>query len=445
MTETSMKRSGGRRRRRILIFTLVAILMFFMVRAGVDLWAGHRVDVAVSHLEKLHGSLDERTLNVPLVPAGENRARAIRAAAALIDFAPLTGRDNQASVSRFLALRAPAPVPADLRAFVEANRAALQVADDARARRQSNWEADYTRGSNSPGWLDIRTLSNAIYLAARLDLEAGRADEAAREIASGLALSASVRQEPGLIAQLLRCAFGMQHFEAVQRLVIQSEPSKASLEEISRWLTENRTPDPARVGLLSELKHVNAALTRMESGSVVAYGETADLLPHEVARMTGAYDSPFWLGPLARLARPLIRLARVRYLEQMGHLLDLQTGPRPRPPSTAAPARRSWMKRLDTLSIAGLERTMDTSDLFMSELGVTELAIALRRFRLDHGQYPDALSALVPTYVASVPSDPLTGTPPVYARQGAGFRLHAENAKNVSALTAAALDWTVPK
>jgi hypothetical protein len=417
----------GSRLRKIWIVIIVGILLLLVARTGLDLWAGHRVNVEISRVEQQYGSLDERTLSAAPVPAGDNRARVIRAAAALTVPGPETNRPAFRG-----ALPASAPVPPDLTAFVEANRLALRVADEARARRQSNWEADYTISrSNAPPWMDVRTLSNAIYLATRLDLHDGRPDDAARKIMSGLAVSASVRQEPDLIAQLIRCALGIQQFEVVQQLLIQAEPSKASLDELAKWLAENRMPDPMRLGLLSELKHFNAVLMRMEDGNVV--------------RMNGATDSPFWLGPLARLGRPLIRLAQVRHLEQVGHLLDVQAGPRPRPASAAAPAASSWLQRLDNLGIAGLERTMDTSDLFNGELGAAELAVALRRFRIDQGHYPDALSALVPVYVADVPIDPSTGRPPVYSREGAGFRLRLQGGRNFSALMAAALDWNVPR
>jgi hypothetical protein len=438
MTETTVKLSGGKRRRRFLIVALIAMLLLLLVRTGLDLWAGHRLKIEVVGLEKQYGSLDERTLNAAPVPEADNRARAIRAAAALTVLVPGGEYPHLISaLNRFMTTPATAPLPTDLATFLEANRAALRVADEARTRRQSNWEAGYTMvGSSPPPWMEIKMLSNAIYLAARLDLHAGRPDDAAREIASGLAVSASVRQEPDLIAQLIRCALGIQQFEAVQQLVIQAEPSKVSLEELSRWLVENQGWDPAQVGLLSELKHFNAMLTRVENGNV--------------ARVTGAADSPFWLGPVAWLGRPLIRLAHVRQLKQVAHLLDEQTGPRPRPEllAPAAPPRLrwwQWMRRLDNVSVAGLERTMDTSDRFNSELGATELAVALRRFRIDHGTYPDALSALVPAYVANVPIDPFTGQPPVYSRDGAGFQLHAQGGKNVSPLTASALEWTVPK
>jgi len=70
--------------------------------------------------------------------------------------------------------------------------------------------------------------------------------------------------------------------------------------------------------------------------------------------------------------------------------------------------------------------------------------VALRRFRLDHGSYPDELSALAPAYVASLPIDPFTGRPPIYARRGAGFELHAEGPKNRTPRPPA-LDWIVEK
>ena len=427
MTELAVTRPSGTRRRRVLIVLIGAILLFLLARTGLDLWAGHRIDSEISRLEQRYGSLDVKTLTLPPLPEGENRARAIRGAVALI-----VGRyEAQKSLTDFFRQRPFGQVPADLRAFVESNRPALRVADDARSRRQSNWETDYASGGTSPPLLEIRALSNAIYLAALLDLEAGQTDEAATAIASGLAMSASLRQEPNLIAQLIRMAVTIQQFEGVQHLVTKFEPSKTSLEHLAKWLAENRSPDPMQIGLLSELKFFNWALTRAEISRDVA--------------VVSAGAPPFATGPLAHLARPLTRLARLRYLEQMGDLMELQTGSRPRPASAKAPSWWSPLKRFAYVSRPGLERAMDTGDLFNSALGVTELAVALRCFRLDHGEYPDALSALVPKYVASVPIDSLTGKAPVYSRQGAGFRLHAEKGKNAFGSTAAVLDWNVPK
>jgi hypothetical protein len=273
--------------------------------------------------------------------------------------------------------------------------------------------------------LNIRTLGNATYLDGLLDLEAGRPEDAAKAIATGLAVSGSLRQEPALIVQLIRILVGMDQCEAVHRLVIQSEPSKASLEDLAKWLAENKTPDPARVGVISEMKHVNAAFTRLENGTFQP--EMAELLPFVSRRAWRIESEPaFWLGPLARLERPLFRLARARYLLHVGDLLAVQAGPRPRPPFPQSASRvgSGWMPDMS----GGFERTIDTVDRFNS-----------------HGTYPDALAALVPAYVGGVPIDPFTGQPPVYARQGAGFHLHAEGGPHVPTVMVSALDWIVQK
>ncbi|MDQ3487019.1 MAG: hypothetical protein M3468_04705 [Acidobacteriota bacterium] len=206
---------------------------------------------------------------------------------------------------------------------------------------------------------------------------------------------------------------GLQQFEGVQRLLTQSEPSEASLEELARWLAEDRTPEPMHVGLLGELKLVS--------------------------------QSTFWTERVGWFGRPLMRLVSAGTLARMDHLLEVQTGPRPRPASPDVPRSWSPLKRLENVPIAGLERAMDSGDIFSSARGVTELAVALRRYRRNRGQYPDTLSALVPAYVASLPIDPLTGVPPVYAREGTGFRLRAEKNPRLSGASAAALEWIVPK
>jgi hypothetical protein len=417
--------------RRILIVAIITVGLLLVVRAIVDIWADSRLNAAVWRLEKQYGSLDAASLTVSPVPEGQNRARALRAASALINYAPRASwSDYQHLFTIYMKELPPAPVPAELRSFVETNRPALRLAADARSRAESNWEADYLSNGNVPRLQEIRTLSNTIYLATVLDLEDREPDDAAQSIASGLALAASLRQEPWLIAQLIRMAVAVQHFEASQRLLVQAEPSSASLGDLARWLAENRSPDPMHVGLLAELKLFNEAFTRAASN-----GERPLLL---------GFHPPFLAGPTRWLTQPLARLTQVYYLETMGELLGLQTGARPRPPSAKPPSWWSPLKRVVNVAKPGLERAIETGDQFKSGLGLTELAVALRRFRLEHGQYPEALSGLVPTYVPSVPIDPFTGKEPVYSRVGAGFRLSAEK-KNVYGSTAAVLDWNVPK
>ena len=104
-------------------------------------------------------------------------------------------------------------------------------------------------------WEGMRALSDAIYVSALIDIEAGRGDEAAGSIVSGLGISASLRQEPDMLAQLIRTGLARsRQLDAIRMIITQTEPSSAALEELARWLMENRTPNGMSLGLLSDVK-----------------------------------------------------------------------------------------------------------------------------------------------------------------------------------------------
>ena len=48
------------------------------------------------------------------------------------------------------------------------------------------------------------------------------------------------------------------------------------------------------------------------------------------------------------------------------------------------------------------------------------MAIALERYRLAHGEYPDSLDALAPQFIAKVPHDVIGGQPLHYRRTSDG-------------------------
>jgi hypothetical protein len=59
-------------------------------------------------------------------------------------------------------------------------------------------------------------------------------------------------------------------------------------------------------------------------------------------------------------------------------------------------------------------------------LDEARIAIALERYRMAHGGYPDSLALLVPQLLPALPHDLVTGGPMVYRREGdAGYLLYA--------------------
>lgn len=427
MTDPVTNAIKDTRRRRWKLLVLVSPLVLLVTYFGADMWTGHRVNLAAARFDERYGGLSVRHLTTAPVPATNNRARLVRAAAALT--VPLSPAATPALTS-VTGNSGMSPLPAELRPFAEANTRALSLLADAALRTQSSWEIEYVDPGNAPPFMDLRVLGQAAYVAALGKIEDGQPDEAAKYIASGLAMAASLRQEPSLVAQLIRIAVAFQQIDGVQRLITRAEPSKASLDDLARRLEENRSPDPMHVGLLSEARMAHAILTRMEQGRL------EDGLP---GPGPGA-----WSGPMARILRPFVRTSHASYLRHMEQLLDVQAGPRPRPPVEPF-SPLPLLGRFTEGFTAALERALMTGDDFGSVLGAAELSVALRRYRLDRGAYPDELTILVPAYLSAVPVNPFTGKPPVYARQGGGFTLSAPQSRVKDRPSPPTPEWTVIK
>jgi hypothetical protein len=393
--------------RHIRFLFVCCVVLALVAGTAFDVWARRRADAELVRLEKRFGSLGGRSIVAPPVAAADNSARFVSAAAALaVRPAPKSGYDTlDDAITHFDRLLGPSPVPEDVRTWLEANQEAIRLAGEAVPRHQASWDADYA-GGGTLRLLDIRTLSNALYLAAILDLKAGHPDEASRNTAAGLAVAASLRHEPSMTSQLIRVGVAMQQCQAVKRLIARSEPSKTVLEELARALSENRQTDPMRVALRGELSFMKVVMVPNEGG-------------------------------------PLDRMGRVESLRHLERLIDAEEGPRPRP-RVPVPSG-SWLRdprHIASTLLSGLERTVTSGDTHNNGLAVAEVGVALRRYRLDRGSYPGDLSALVPAYLGRLPIDAMTGKPPVYLRSGAGFTLKASP---VTPTGNVALEWVVGK
>jgi hypothetical protein len=121
----------------------------------------------------------------------------------------------------------------------------------------------------------------------------------------------------------------------------------------------------------------------------------------------------------AWVVRPVIRAVALRDLAEKARAVEAASTPRSRRPANylLEPARMRGGNRQAAL--------MDLGDRWTASVGLAADAVALRRYRLDHGTYPATLDELVPAYLKAVPVNPFTGRPPQYVRQVAGFELHA--------------------
>jgi hypothetical protein len=426
------------RGRRLLVILLLFVIVVLVIRAVFDVWEGRRLNEEIASLGKRYGSLDDWHIGPPQVARAENRARVLAAAASSLT---TSASDLDAALNALR--RSPANVTGDqAKKIVAENRDAIELAIRAARRPHSNWQIayDHREWANVPPLLDLRQLSQVLALAAREDAAAGRADDAAADVAAGFAEAASLRGEPNTIIMLIAIAIADAQVEALQQVLVRSDPSSAALAALASAVDENLVEHPMRPAMIAELKLARSLWSRIERG--------------QLEGLDPSKPTPVWMAGVVWLFRPVVRFVARRDLADLASAVDAASTPRSRraaivmhPRASEAPwwSPRRWLM-LAGLSIEGYwgypsTQRLEAADAATAVVRLSAVAVALRRFRLDHGAYPDSLDELAPAYLKAVPLDPFTGRQLEYARQGAGFELRA----HVPAAKRALGEWNVPR
>jgi hypothetical protein len=86
----------------------------------------------------------------------------------------------------------------------------------------------------------------------------------------------------------------------------------------------------------------------------------------------------------------------------------------------------NWRFGMSAQSLGSLSRSTVKSDRAETQRSIVLSAIALKRYSLRHGNYPESLDALVPEFLSAVPTDYMDGKPVKYRRNEDGsFTLYS--------------------
>ncbi|MBP8273232.1 MAG: hypothetical protein KAY59_02320 [Acidobacteria bacterium] len=393
--------------RRLLVVVLLVVIALLAVRAVADIWLKGRSKTEIARLEEKYGPLQYdavRNLRAwkswPQRIAPENRARLIDAAAAritLVDananfmYHPHTGTSVTADQARSIA---------------DGNREAVQLAVAAANLRHSNWDIAYLgEADNVPNLMDLGYLAKVLTFAARSDTDAGHADDAIADVRAGFAQSAAMSSEPLTVMLVNAIMVAYEQSDALKDVLNRSEPSGPALAALASTIEESLIASPAREALLGELKHSRFTWPLVMEGWL--WG-----------RRSLDYSTPTsptaWMRAVAWTFRPVIRYMALRDYSEKAQALDLASLP--------AVQRAGQLANLRTRAASAIR----SADLATGTIARAAIAVALRRFRIDHGGYPVTLDELVPAYLKTVPIDAWTGKRPDYRRSGGGFELPAE-------------------
>jgi hypothetical protein len=300
----------------------------------------------------------------------------------------------------------------------------------------------------------LKQCSMFLQLRAIAELQAGQTEKAAADIKLALYLIDSVKSEPFFISHLVRIAI-----------------LNISLQPIYEGLAEHKWSDAQLAALDSELAGFNFLTDYQRAIRGEAAGTTAmvDYLRHR--RKIGEYFDLFqsggqdhsgwnylgYVAPSGWFRQNQLRLAEF-YLQQCLPTVDTET--RTFSPNAAKQAEanletamahmtaynflvhvifspvKEWFTHADRKFAYGQE----SADL-------ARVAIALERYRLAQGKFPESLDALAPQFAGKIPNDITTGQPLKYHRSDSAFVLYSigwnekDDGGNVALTPQGSLDW----
>jgi len=252
------------------------------------------------------------------------------------------------------------------------------------------------------------------------NLALGDSPNAAADIAGLLALQKSLENEPVMVPFLVRQALITIALEAINRGISLHGWSETQLFGFEQNLREIQLQRNLAICLRGERACVNTLL-RNPNQTIV---EGSRKLP----------------------GRSILPLQVAVFNRIMQHTLDNLEQPPGKPWNSSVPVfpeiqalKQSprWIQAVNLLALLCLP-ALDVSVIKaaqgQTQVNQTIIACALERYRIGQGSYPSSLDALVPGYLASLPTAPTTGKPMHYRLQPDGIFLLWAQAWNLKTL-----------
>jgi hypothetical protein len=437
MTPADTAPSPTRRRYRYVVLVVLGLILV----AGGGLFVGSQLYRRYVHDRLLREAIAEVEATDPhwrieaieaqraVIPDAENSASIIRSARATF------GRPNQADYSQ--RIRPLETLPPEVRLtdeqyrditellekVEEAGTAALTLADYPRGRHPINYAPDGI-STLIPHVDDLTVLHwRVLQLLLLARIHEGNTAAALRACRATLNLGRSLGDEPFVVSQLVRQKFHAQAIRGLMRLLGQGEVPEVELAAFQPALAEEAAFDPWALAVRGERAMVFQALEAVQNGQ---------LKPRMIRAMTSAPRTP--VTPLDEVRTwlhdrfpPDTRPDEAWALRHYTRLLEMAAlaWPQRQAAAEALAAERSAVPELARDILWNPHKHVEHfhSAHARGQCGV--VAVAIERYRLRRGAWPDSLAALVPDLLPTVPLDPFDGQPLRYRRLADGVVIYS--------------------
>jgi hypothetical protein len=281
----------------------------------------------------------------------------------------------------------------------------------------------------------IRTAAQWLMGAAESELRQGRLEEALPDLEALAGLAQMERDEPTLVAQMIRIAAAGLGLEATWEALQAPGWTEPKLERLQKAWEPVNLVEALEKGLAGERASGNEIFTQIR---------------HSSGPQTGRLLRSWWGGSpkkgsfpdlmMTSLYLPAYKLACINddelfYLKTMEETLTAPRLLKARQPwSEATQAINKVGVRINTvasrpdkfryffslISIPSFVRAIERAVHVETERQMTLAAIALKRYQLRHGNLPSSLESLVPEFLPVPPYDPMSGKTLCYRLKPAG-------------------------
>lgn len=276
-----------------------------------------------------------------------------------------------------------------------------------------------------PHLASLKQCSQVLQLRAIAELQNGQGDRALADVKLMLRLSDSIRTEPFLISHLVSIAIMNITLQPVWEGLVQHQWSDAQLADLDSELARRDFLSDYHVAMRGELM-------LCEIGDI----EYLRRYPEQMPDLTdnGGGDAPsrafariLWrLIPTGWFYQNELRCTRqvlefyLPSAEVDQHLVRPENVLHADDAVVASTRHLTPFNVIQRLLQPALGAAVIKSASAQESVDLARVAIALERYRLAHGAYPDSLDALAPQYLKQIPHDIINGQPLQYRRTADG-------------------------
>ena len=266
----------------------------------------------------------------------------------------------------------------------------------------------------------VKRYAQVLQLRAIAELQNGQSEKALDHVKLSLRLADSIRAEPFLISHLVRIAIlqitlqpvyeGLVEFKWSDEQLVALDSELAKLDLLADYKLSMRGEMGLHDGNIDYLIRNRRELFNMTSGTGASSGPPfiSSLIPTGwfyqnrlgCARMVVEYYIP-----VADVNQQTVSPSAIRHADDV----------------LFAETKKTTLENfLEKILLSTQGNAVKHFAYAQSSVALARVAIALERYRLAHGEYPESLDALSPQFIAKVPHDIINGQPLKFRRTSDG-------------------------